>query len=121
MLQESQRQLIRESEFTVVVLGKGEDFVLLRANGYDNDSDVSEARDAGQRGMSFCGVLALTDDGQLKADINPANIGAVYTMTFAGLAFVHLVAERLKSQEHPKSDSAEFLERLFALPDTRAN
>src|SRR5258708_8210058 len=104
MLQESQRQLIRESEFTVVVLGKGEDFVLLRANGNDEDSSVADARDAGQRGMRFCGVLAFTQDGQLKADMNPANTGAVYTMVFAGLAFVHLVAARLKSQARPKND-----------------
>ncbi len=119
MLQESQRQLIRESEFTVVVLGKGEDFVLLRCNGNDDDSDVAEARDAGERGMRFCGVLALTQDGQLKADIDPRNISAVYTMTFARLAFVHLVADRLKQK--PKGDGVEWLTRLFVMPDTRAN
>ena len=113
MLQESQRQLILESEFTVVVLGKGEDFVLLRCN--DDASDVAEARDAGQRGMTFCGVLALTQDGQLKADISPDNTGAVYTMKFAGLAFVHLVVDRLKSQAQPKGDAVEWLTRLFAL------
>jgi hypothetical protein len=119
MLQESQRQLIRESEFTVVVFGKGEDFVLLRCNGNDDDSDIAEARDAAQQGMSFCGVLAFTQDGQLKADINPANSGAVYTMVFAGLAFVHLVAARLKSQARPKNDSVEWLTALLALEDPR--
>src|SRR5882762_5011406 len=102
MLQESQRQLILTSAFRVIVFGKGEDFVLLRTNGTDDDSDVAEAADAVQRGMHFCGVLALTEDGQLKADANPANPGAIYTMMFAGLAFVHLVADRLKAQ--PKSD-----------------
>ena len=121
MLQESQRQLMLESEFTVIVFGKGEDFVLLRANGDDNDSDVSGAADAAQRGMKFCGVLALTQDGQPKADLNPDNPGAIYTMMFAGLAFVHLVADRLKSQAQPKSDSAEWLTRLFVLPDDRTN
>jgi hypothetical protein len=117
MLQESQRQLIRESEFTVVVLGKGEDFVLLRANGNEDDSDISEAADAGQRGMSFCGVLALTQDGQLKADINPANLSATYTMCFAGLAFVHLVADRLKGQQ--TDDFLRFAEGLHRLEDPR--
>jgi murein tripeptide amidase MpaA len=119
MLQESQRQLIRESEFTVVVFGKGEDFVLLRCNGDDNDyqHDLLKANDAGERGMAFCGVLALADDGQLKADISPTNPAAVYTMMFAGLAFVHLVADRLKAQA--KNDSAEWLTRLFLVPDTR--
>jgi hypothetical protein len=121
MLQESQRQLIRESEFTALVFGLGEDFVLLRCNGNDDDSEMSEAKNAGQRGIGFCGVLALTEDGQLKADITPTNTGAVYTMTFAGLAFVHLVADRLKSQAQPKSDSAEWLTRLFVLPDTRTD
>jgi hypothetical protein len=83
MLQESQRQLIRESEFTVVVLGKGQDFVLLRCN--DDASDVAEARDAGQRGMGFCGVLALTQDGQLKADINPDNLARFTRWRLPGL------------------------------------
>jgi hypothetical protein len=121
MLQESQRQLIRESEFTAIVFGRGEDFVLLRCTGTDDDYhyDLIKARDAGERGMDFCGVLALTEDGQLKADISPRNIGAVYTMTFAGLGFVHLVADRLKAQA--KSDSAEWLTRLFLLPDTRSD
>jgi hypothetical protein len=117
MLQESQRQLIRESEFRVVVFGRGEDFVLLRCNGDDDDSDVAEAADAAQRGMSFCGVLALTQDGQLKADLNSANLSAIYTMTFAGLAFVHLVADRLKGQQ--TDDFLRFAEGLHRLEDPR--
>jgi hypothetical protein len=117
MLQESQQQLMLESEFTVIVLGKGEDFVLLRANGDDNDSDVAEAADAAQRGMKFCGVLALTQDGEPKADLNPANPGAIYTMMFAGLAFVHLVVDRLKRQQ--TDDFVRFAEGLHGLEDLR--
>jgi hypothetical protein len=113
MLQESARHLMQQSEFTVIVFGKGEDFVLLQANGNDEDSELSEAEDAGRRGMKFCGVLALTNEGP-KADIAPDNLSAVHTMMFAEAAFVRVV-DRLK----PKDDSVEWLTRLFVLPDTR--
>src|SRR5437762_3508511 len=99
MLQESQRQLILHSEFTALVFGKGEDFVLLRANCDDDDSDISEAKNAGERGLDFCGVLALTEDGQLKADISPTNPAAAYTMMLAGLAFTPMVADRMKRKQ----------------------
>ena len=119
MLQESQRQLIRESEFTAIVFGKGEDFVLLRCNGDEGDSSIDEAKNAGERGMLFCGVLALVEDGQFKADISPTNPTAVYTMAFAGLAFVHLVADRMKRQQ--TDDFVRFAEGLHRLDDPRTD
>jgi hypothetical protein len=118
MLQESQRQLILNSEFTALVLGKGEDFVLLRCNGNDDDSEMSEARNAGERGMVFCGVLAL-EDGQLKADISPTNPAAVYTMMLAGLAFTPMIADRMKRKQ--TDDFVRFAEVLHRLDDPRTD
>ena|SRR5437660_1188586 len=117
MLQETQKQLILNSEFTALVFGKGEDFVLLRCNGDDNDSEMSEAKNAGERGMGFCGVLALTEDGQLKADVSPTNPAAMYTTMLAGLAFTLMVADRMKPKQ--RDDFVRFAEGLHRLDDTR--
>lgn len=115
MLQQSQKELILTSEYSVVVLGKGSDFVLLRCSG-DDASDIAEARDAAQRGMAFFGVLAYRD-GEAVADITPDNIGAVYVMLHAGLAFSLLVCDRLKRQQ--TDDFLRFAEGLHSLNDTR--
>jgi hypothetical protein len=116
MLQESQRQLILHSEFTALVFGRGADFVLLRCNGDDNDSEMSEAKKAGERSMVFCGVLAL-EDGQLKADISPTNTATMYAMMHAGVAFTLMVADRIKRKQ--TDDFVRFAEGLHRLDDTR--
>jgi hypothetical protein len=117
MLQESQRQLILHSEFTALVFGRGEDFVLLRVNCDGDDSDISEAKSAGERGMVFCGVLALTEDEQAKADISPTNPAAVYTMMLAGFSFALMVADRMKRKQ--TDDFVRFAEGLHRLEDSR--
>jgi hypothetical protein len=118
MLQESQRQLILHSEFTALVFGKGEDFVLLRVNCDGDDSDISEAKNAGERGMVFCGVLGL-EDGQPKADISPTNPAAVYTTMLAGLSFALMVADRMKQKQ--TDDFVRFAEGLYRLDDRRTD
>jgi hypothetical protein len=117
MLRETQRQLILTSEYSVVVFGKGDDFTLLKCN--DDASDVSEARDASQRGMRFCGVLALTEDGQAKADISPTNPAAVYTMMLAGFSFALMVADRMKQKQ--TDNFVRFAEGLHSLDDRRTD
>jgi hypothetical protein len=115
MLQESQRQLILQSELSVVVFGKGEDFALLRCN--EPASGIEEAHDAGQRGMTFCGVLGLTEDGP-KADICP-NPEALSIMMLAGFEFALMVAARMKRKQ--TDDFVRFAEGLHRLPDERTD
>jgi hypothetical protein len=117
MLTADQKQLILESEFSAIVLGRGEEFVIVRLQCDDDDATGHEAI---AQGLRFCGVLAMRD-GAPVAKVEPSNPGAIYTMMFAGLRFAHMVVERERPRTRTKGDSVDFLSRLFALDDPRTN
>ena len=107
-----QEQLVFDSEISVAVLGKGRDFVLIRLDGKVDEAAMEEAK---SKDYAYCGVLGVKD-GQAGAKCEP-NPDAAYTMMHAALAFAQQVNERLTSRA--MGDSAEWLTRLFELPDTR--
>jgi hypothetical protein len=104
--------LVFDSEISVAVMGRGGEFVLIRLDG---GIDEAATEDAARKGYAYCGVLGVKD-GQAGAKCEP-NPDAIYTCLLASLAFAQLVADRLKQK--PKGDGAEWLARLFELPDTR--
>jgi hypothetical protein len=112
---DAQHQLIFESQISVGVLGKGEDFVLIPLRGDGTPFDEAEVDAARDRGLEYCGVLGLKD-GVPGAKCEP-NPDCIYTMMHAGLAFAQLVADKLRPK--PKGDAVDWLTRLFELPDTR--
>ncbi len=105
-------RLVVDSEMSTAVLGRGSEFILVDLSG-ETDAAMEAAR---ARGFSYCGCLAVVN-GQATAQPEP-DADAMLTMLYAGLAFAHLVADRLTPPQ-PKSDSVEWLTRLYALPDTR--
>jgi hypothetical protein len=103
-------QLVFDSEICVGVLGNGRDFVLIRIGDVDPlDQPAIEAAIA--KGYFYCGALGLKN-GEAAAQCEP-HLDCISTMMHAGLAFAHLVADRLREQQ-PKGDGAEFLAQLFA-------
>jgi hypothetical protein len=111
---DAQEQLSRDSEISVAVLGKAKEFVLIRIDG---PIDEAARATAVERGFAYCGVMGVKD-GQAGVICEPFS-DAAYTMMHAAIAFGAQVAERLR--EKPKGDSVEWLERLWQLPDPRAN
>jgi hypothetical protein len=114
VLTEDQKQLILEAEFSAVVLGRGEEFVIVRLQCNDDDTAGQEAI---AQGMRYCGVLAVKD-GIPTAEVE-SDPGAIYTMCFASLAFARMVVDRLHEPQ-PRGDAEEWLGRLFQIPDHRA-
>lgn len=82
----------------------------------DHDMPMSDAArlDAQQRSFEFVGVLGIKD-GVADAVCEPGP-GALSLMCHAVLPFVTRYAAKLG----PKSDGADWLERLHALPDPRS-
>jgi hypothetical protein len=109
---DTQERMVMESEVSAAVLGRAGEFILVDLSG-ETDAAMEAAR---ARGFSYCGCLAVVN-GQATARPEP-DADAMLTMLYAGLAFAHLVADRLTPPQ-PKSDSVEWLTRLYALPDTR--
>jgi hypothetical protein len=118
MFDNTHRQLILESDLSVIVMGKGEEFIIVRLDGTDEYDEITKAEIAA-KGYSFCGVLGLKD-GQPCASCNSrGDLAVVHLMMLAGMTFAHVVVDRLKDQA--KRESASWLERLYSLPDTRTD
>jgi hypothetical protein len=111
---DAHQQLAFDSEFSVAVMGNAGEFILIQL-GEPLDDNVT--RKAIERGFRYCGCLGVKD-GVPGVRCEP-DADAVFTMLFAGLEFAVMVAARLRQK--PKGDGVEFLERLFALQDTRTD
>jgi hypothetical protein len=104
--------MVMESEVSAAVLGKAGEFILVDLGG-ETDAAMESAH---ARGFSYCGVFAVVN-GQATARSEP-DADATLTMLYAGLAFAHLVADRLTPPQ-PKDDFTQFAERLWSLEDLR--
>jgi hypothetical protein len=107
---DTHEQLVFDSEISVAVLGKGEEFILVRlGKGLDDTS-----ADAMDNGYSYAGVIGIKDGVPgVQCEPDPASMRV---MVLAGLAFAGMIAEQLKQHQM----STDFCERLFALPDPRS-
>lgn len=107
-------QLAWDAEIAVAVLGNPRtgEFSLIDL---DHDMPMSEAarESARQRGFEFCGVVGVKN-GIADAMCDPV-AGALGILCAAVMPFVRRYAAKLG----PKSDGADWLERLHALPDPR--
>lgn len=108
------QMLAHESEFTVCVLGKGEDFVLVPVSG-DASSGETLCEYAAARGFSYCGCMGVVN-GKAAAKSLP-DLDSAFTMMHAAFAFASLAADRLKRPEG--GDFVEWANRLWSLPDPR--
>lgn len=106
---DAQQQLVWDSEISAVVLGNGEEFVLVPLDEDTPDSLVLAAA----RGFSFCGVLGYKD-GAMSARPEP-HPDATCAMTYASFAFAQYVAARIGRGDN----SADWLEELWKLSDSR--
>jgi hypothetical protein len=111
-MMDAHETLVVESEISVAVMGRDEDFVLIRLQGEIGEDLTSQGR---EKGYAYCGVLGVKG-GQAGAKCAP-NPDAVYTMMRAALGFAQLFADRLKQKS--QGDAVGWLTALFGLPDTR--
>ncbi len=116
---DAHEQLTVESEACFAVVGKGEDFLLIRLDDGVPLDDATTAR-AHQGGFAYCGVFGIKN-GEICFRIARENRGAVYTMMFASVAFVRQAADRLTAIPKSKGDSVEWLTGLFDLVDARGH
>ncbi len=107
-------KLVWDADDAVGVLGRGEDYVLVPLDG-QGPIPQEAIDDANRRGFRFCGVLAIMN-GQAAAKCE-ADPDAVGVMMLAAIGFAQQAAEKLKAK--PKDEGAEWLRRLWELPDTR--
>ena len=106
---DSQERLVWNSDFAVGVLGSGEQFVLIPLKGGDASTVDALKQDAFGKGYGYCGVLAVVD-GEAQAKCEP-DLSAVYTMMYAGLAFAHLVTDRIR--QNRADDFVRFAAGLY--------
>jgi hypothetical protein len=112
---DAQEKLVFESDICVGVLGRGGEFVLVPLTG---EIDGAITADALAKGYSYCGCLGVTASGEPGVRCEPSP-EAASVMVLAALAFAQQIADRLRPPQ--KGDGAEWLTRLFLLPDMRAN
>jgi hypothetical protein len=123
-LSAEQTQLILDGDLTALVFGLGENFALFHDT-EDLDEAVERGHIAGLCGYRFCGVLSLRA-GRPAVSLARDNPMAPLTLVFAALEFLKTHRDYLLAHQDAavadsadSSDSAEWLTRLFALPDTR--
>ncbi len=109
---DAMEHLVCESEIAVGVLGRSEDYVLIPLDGH-GPIPQRVIDDAKRRGFQFCGVLGIVN-GRAAAKCE-TDTDAVGVMLLAAMGFAQQVTDKLKS----KDDGADWLERLWELPDTR--
>src|SRR5438552_4834727 len=115
MLSLEMQKLVLESTFACGVLGRADgQHILIPLEDFEAHEDAMES--ARERGMYFCGCVALVDG---QARVKCADSDTVPTMIAATGTFARYVAERLKPKK--ADESVSWLERLFQLPDTRTN
>jgi len=108
---DAQQQLVWDSEISVVVLGKGTEFVLVPL-GEPGPIPKEITEDAKRRGLRFCGVLGRFKDGSAGMECEP-DVESMSVMARACFGFAGLL-------ERQTGDSAEWLKKLWTLPDTRS-
>jgi hypothetical protein len=107
---ERQDELVRNAEYAVCVLGKGNEFVLVPVTEPEPIADVVE--DAiKRRGLQFCGTLGVADG--VAACVCEPNREALAVMTSAIMEFAKLHTARRKAK------AEEWLIRLWQLEDVR--
>jgi hypothetical protein len=115
---DSSEKLVFDSETAVGVLGRGADFVLINLTG--GELDQAAIDEALSRGLEYCGVLAVSRNGQAGAKC--ASLDTLETLVLAAAAFGAQVAERLRPQPKSDGDAVAWLTRLFVTgSDTRVN
>lgn len=110
--------LVCESTICAGVLGRGEEWVLIRL---DADFEVKQeaVQDAVARGLFYCGTFGW-GNGKMRAALEP-DPDTLKPMRLAVFAFAAMVsAPAPAAPEADYGDTADWLERLHSLPDTRA-
>jgi hypothetical protein len=110
-----QQQLVSDSAFSVCVLGRGQEFVLVPL---DRDIDSATTKMVTEKCFIPCGVMGILKTGEARAAVAPGmDAESLTIMMRAGLVFAQLAADRLRPT--PKDDFVQFAESLFALEDER--
>ena len=114
-------QLASESAICAGVLGRGDEFVLIRID-EDYPGKQEDIECALSRGLSYCGALGWSRDGKMSAALE-SDPDTLLPMRLAAFAFAALIQQigsgAASAPEVDHGDSTEWLERLHALPDTR--
>ncbi len=112
---DAMKQLVEDAEFSVGVLGRAGEFVLVPLSEPEQlPKEILD--DANHRGFRFCGVLALVN-GKPSVKSEP-DLDALYTVMHASMAFAQRVADKIKREK--EGDAVDWLENLYHLPDSRA-
>jgi len=103
-----------------VLVGKDGDRDTLYLVNLDEQMPVECQMALAQQGCRYIGVIGVKN-GKVESqpvDFSPAT---VYAMLSALPEFVAYAARKLAQQQQPKGDGAEWLKKLYALPDPREN
>jgi hypothetical protein len=115
MDKQKEESLVRGAAVACVVLGNPVTGQYTLVDLDDAPMSEESIQDAKSRGFEFVGVMGIKD-GVADAMCEPGP-GALSLMCCAVLPFVTRYAAKLG----PKSDGADWLEQLHALPDPREN
>ena len=111
-------ELVCESTICAGVLGRGDEYILIRL---DADFDVKQGavQDAIARGLFYCGALGW-GNGKMRVALEP-DADTLKPMRLAVFAFATMVGAPAPTAapEADYGDTADWLKRLYALPDTR--
>lgn len=114
---DAQARLLLDAQFACGVLGNASTRDVLLVD-LATEFPLSDEACAGaqQRGLYFCGVMALSKNGVADVACEPGP-DTLAVMCLASLPFVKRVMERALMTA---GDGASWLERLHSLPDTRS-
>jgi hypothetical protein len=113
------QQLVLDSEFACCILGnpRAGDYQLVPLG---DGLPLSPQAQSGfhARGLALVGVVGHGKNGEFHTALELPLPD--HTTVAIAREFCRLMAEKFKAAPAPKDDGAEWLRRLFALPDTRA-
>lgn len=116
-MHDAQVALVSAGDMAVAVVGRGENFALIRMDGDINAAIEAARAEAEKKGQEyiFCGVMGMVN-GIATARREPG-LDAMRVVEAAFLSYARMVVDELKVRQ--RDDSLEWLEDLYALPDTR--
>lgn len=111
---DAQAQLVRQSTTAAFVLARGIELALVEVTG--KPEAVQQSAALIDAGFKLHGLVGMMTDGRVEiAANNPLDVACMFAMGGAVTLF-----SQLMSAPQKVDDSASWLERLYALPDTRS-
>ncbi len=107
-----------DGQSAAAILGNGSEFQLVDVSDANAIPSEEQRQKLLRRGFCFVGVVGLIEGSTIFALAEPLDETSTAVLSQAYVAFIE---QRINKNAKPVGDGADWLTRLYQLPDTREN